>query len=380
MLLKVFIMANRSALILLFSFFIVACGSQDRVANPSEFKKKIAKNVKAKNIILLIGDGMGLTQISAGMYNNGNKISLERFPIVGLHKSYSSDNLITDSAAGATAFACGVKTYNGAIGVNSDTIAVQTILEEASLKKLKTGLIATSTIVHATPASFISHNKYRKNYEEIAADYVNTPIDILIGGGKKYFDRRESDRRDLSQEFRNAGYMVEDYFNKDIIQIDPPIGKKLIYYTADNDPVPASQGRDYLLPATKLSLDHLQRQNENGFFIMIEGSQIDWGGHANDGDYVLTEMAEYDQVIHQVLDWAEQDGETLVVVTADHETGGLAIQNGSKLDSLDLAFTSTKHTAVMIPVFAKGPGERLFSGIYENTAIYNKLRQAFGWE
>ncbi|MCB0644593.1 MAG: alkaline phosphatase, partial [Phaeodactylibacter sp.] len=122
----------------------------------------------------MIGDGMGLTQITAGMYSNGNMLNLEQFPVIGLHKSYSKDNLITDSAAGATAFASGIKTYNGAIGVDSDTMPAKTILEEAEEHGLSTGLVATSTIVHATPASFIAHQKLRKMYEEIAADFLNT--------------------------------------------------------------------------------------------------------------------------------------------------------------------------------------------------------------
>ena len=134
-------------------------------------------NDTPKNIILLIGDGMGLGQITAGMIVNDNYTTLEEFDVVGLHKNYAYDNLVTDSAAGATAFACGVKTYNGAIGVDHDTIPVKTILEEAEEKGLATGLVATSTIVHATPASFIAHNQLRRNYEEIATDFLNTDID-----------------------------------------------------------------------------------------------------------------------------------------------------------------------------------------------------------
>ncbi len=133
-----------------------------------------------KNIILMIGDGMGVTQISAGMYSNGNKLNLEQFPVIGLHKSYSSDNLVTDSAAGATAFSAGVKTYNGAIGVSSDTMPVVTILELAEAAGLPTGLVANCSITHATPASFAAHNRTRKNYEEIALDIMEAEVDLLI--------------------------------------------------------------------------------------------------------------------------------------------------------------------------------------------------------
>lgn len=328
----------------------------------------------------MIGDGMGLTQITAGMYSNGNKLELEKFPVVGLHKSYSSDNLVTDSASGATAFACGIKTYNGAIGVNPDTVAVKTILEEAEEKNYATGLVATSTIVHATPASFIAHQKQRKMYEEIAADFVKTDIDLFIGGGKKYFDRREKDGRNLYEELAAKDYVVSDYFQEDFknIEIDPT--KKFAYLTADADPLPVAQGRDYLPSASKKSAEFLAAQDDKPFFLMIEGSQIDWGGHANNSDYIVTEMLDFNKAIGEILKFAAADGETLVIVTADHETGGYSINPGSTMDSLITEFTTDYHTAVMIPVFAYGPGAELFSGIYENTAIFDKMRMAYGWE
>ena len=323
---------------------------------------------------------MGLTQISAGMYSNSNSLNLERIRSIGLHKCYSSDALITDSAAGATAFACGQKTYNGAIGVDPDTNAIETILEEAEAKGLKTGLVATSTIDHATPASFIAHNRARGNYEEIALDFLKTDTEIFIGGGQKSFDRREMDDRNLSDELRAKGYTVVSYVDKEIDEIDMTGVEKLMYYTADGSPLPVSQGRDYLKPASKLAINHLDKSNEDGFFLMIEGSQIDWGGHANDANWIITEMLEFDKTIGSVLDFAEQDGSTLVIITADHETGGFAIQKESKMDSLVTAFTSDYHTGDLIPVFAYGPGAEMFQGIYENTAIYHKMREAFGWK
>jgi len=349
-------------------------------AEPQIVEKNASRNAnEAKNIIFMVGDGMGITQISSGLYSNNNKLNLERIKTIGLHKCYAYDALITDSAAGATAFACGVKTYNGAIGVDHDTIPRQTILEEAELKGMKTGLVATSTIEHATPASFAAHNKYRKNYEEIASDFVKSGCDVFIGGGQKSFDRRESDERNLSEEFRQKGYTVVSHVDKNLNEIDTTNVDKLVYYTADSAPLPASQGRDYLKPATKLSIDLLNRDNEAGFFLVIEGSQIDWGGHANDGEWIISEMIEFDNTIGSVLDFAEKDGNTLVVITADHETGGFAIQKESKMNELVTAFTSDYHTGDLIPVFAFGPGSEDFGGIYENTAIYHKMRAAFGW-
>lgn len=364
---------------------IFSCDTRKKILSPvdTQSSSTVTENTipkKAKNIILMIGDGMGITQISAGMYSNGNHLNLERFNNIGLHKNSSSDALITDSAAGATAFACGQKTYNGAVGVDPDTNAMETILEEAEARGLKTGLVATSTIDHATPASFIAHNRSRQNYEEIALDFLNTDAEIFIGGGQKSFERREMDDRNLSNELRAKGYKVVSFVDKEIDEIDMKGVDKLMYYTADGSPLPVSQGRDYLKPAANLAVSHLNKSNEKGFFLMIEGSQIDWGGHSNDANYIITEMIEFDKTIGAVLDFAEKDGNTLVIVTADHETGGFAIQKESKLDSLVTAFTSDYHTGDLIPVFAYGPGSEQFRGFYENTAIYHKMRDIFGWE
>ena len=242
---------------------------------------------------------------------------------------------------------------------------------------MPTGLVATSTIVHATPASFAAHNKSRRNYEEIALDYLDAGVDVLIGGGKKYFDRRE-DEKNLLEEFAALGYNVSHFVDQELSEWEVNSTENLLYLTADSDPLPVAQGRDYLPEAATMALNHLAAKSDDGFFLMVEGSQIDWGGHANNKDYILTEFAEYDQVINNMLDWAQKDGETLVVVTADHETGGLTINTGSRRDSLVAAFTTSKHTATMVPVFADGPGSENFSGIYENSAIFHKLKIALG--
>ncbi len=333
---------------------------------------------RPKNVILLIGDGMGLTQITAAMIRNNNRLEIEQFPVVGLHKSYSADDLITDSASGATAFSTGKKTYNAAIAVDTDTMPLTTILEEAEARGLATGLVATSTIVHATPASFIAHNKSRNNYEEIAADFLKTEVDLFIGGGKRYFDRR-SDGRDLVKELKQRNYVVLDYLGKDVGDVRPDTRRNFAYLTADGDPLPAAQGRDYLPAASELAMTFPQeRGGENGFFLMIEGSQIDWGGHANNTEYIITEMLDFDRAIGRVLEFARRDGETLVVLTADHETGGFSIVPGTRQDSIAGRFTTDYHTGDMIPVFAFGPGAEAFSGIYENTAIYDKIKAALG--
>lgn len=357
---------------------LLACGTpnQQIVSNVQSEPNEIV----AKNIILMIGDGMGLGQITAGMYANGNRLNLERFPIVGLQKTYAYDNLITDSAASATAIACGVKTYNAAIGVNKDTIPVQSILEEAAEKGLKTGLIATSTIVHATPAAFVSHQSMRSMYEYIAEDLIESDIDLFIGGGYKFFNEQRKDEKSLIPKLAQRGFTISSISNEDLEDVKLSDAKKLAYFTANDSPIPETTGRDYLPVASIIGARFLNRHKKQGFFLMIEGSQIDWGGHANDTKYIISEVRDFDKAIGKVLDFAQKDKETLVIVTADHETGGFAINPKSRMDSIRGAFTNSYHTGTMVPVFAYGPGAELFSGIYENTAIYHKMRKALGFD
>ena len=357
----------------LFSFILLlaglsSCEPSRQATNPSPSSDRMPA-VKPQNVILLIGDGMGLPQITGAMYMNNNKTVFERFKSIGFHKSHSSDNLVTDSAAGATAFASGVKSYNGAIGVNDQKQPVETLVEMAERKGMATGLIATSSITHATPAAFFAHVAGREENEAIALDLLKTPVDIFIGGGRDYFARRK-DSLDLINRLTANGYFISDFFLMDINELNVNTEKNIGYFTANGEPLPVREGRDYFLTATEKALKFLDKRNPNGFFLMIEGSQIDWGGHANDADYVITEMLEFEKVIAKVLDFAEKDGSTLVIVTSDHETGGFAVNPGSKLNNIKVAFTTKSHTALMIPVFAEGPGEELFRGMYENTDIF----------
>ncbi|MEO1436649.1 MAG: alkaline phosphatase, partial [Bacteroidota bacterium] len=249
---------------LIILFLLIGCHSEPRMANSQAKVAKVSrsklKNENSsktpKNIILMVGDGMGISQITAGLYANGNQLHLERFPVIGLHKSYASDNLVTDSAAGATAFSIGEKTYNGAIGVLPDTSARQTILELAASKGLATGLIATSEITHATPASFIAHQPSRQMHEAIAADFLNTDIDLFIGGGKKYFDDREEDNRDLVQELEAKGYSIQSFIEAKIEDVNMEV-EKLAYFTANVKPLPAAQGREYLPYASNAAVSFL---------------------------------------------------------------------------------------------------------------------------
>jgi alkaline phosphatase len=333
-----------------------------------------ADSLKPKNIILLIGDGMGLAQIYAGQMANRGKIYLNTMPVTGQSKTNSSDELITDSAAGATAFSAGVKTYNGAIGVDAEGNPVKTILEEAEEKGMSTGLVASCGITHATPASFIAHQEERSMYEEIAADFLNTEIDVFIGGSREHFTDRE-DGRNLLEELSEKGYeVIRDINNLTNASSDKVAG----LIAAEHQPsMPDGRG-DMLGTATEFAIDLLDK-NETGFFLMVEGSQIDWGGHDNDLAYVVTEMLDFDKVVGEVLDYAAHDGETLVIVTADHETGGLSITGGNIATGfVEGKFSTGGHTGIAVPVYAFGPGAGYFSGSYENTAIHAKMKFLLG--
>jgi len=328
------------------------------------------KSEKPKNIILMIGDGMGVSEVFAGLTANHGKLFLDNFKHVGFSKTQSSDDFITDSAAGGTAISCGVKTYNGAIGVDADTLAVKTILEEAEEKGLSTGLVSTSAITHATPASFIAHQPFRGMYEAIAADFLNTDIDVIIGGGVAHFTQR-ADKRNLLKELQDKGYEVELEMDK----ISKVKDGKLVGLTAGVHNGRVAERGDMLPVATKTALNILDN-NDKGFFLMVEGSQIDWGGHANSTIYIVEEMLDFDQSIGKALDFAAKDGETLIVITADHETGGLAVTGGDMNTGLVKgAYTSKDHTGVMVPVFAYGPGAEEFTGIMENTDLHTKMKE-----
>jgi len=351
-------------------------------------KSKEEAPPKAKNVILLIGDGTGLSQISSAFYFKETSPNYARFKSIGLINTSSSREDITDSAAGATAFASGVKTYNGAIGVADDSTEVKTLVEIASKQNIKTGVISTSSIQHATPASFYAHVINRGLYEDIAADMVVSDIDFFAGGGTKFFNKR-TDGKNLLGELKEKGFGIDTTALGDLAGIKHYT--KMAYLLADNHMDPVAKGRgDYLPKATELGIQFLNKDADNSnFFVMIEGSQIDWGGHANDADYLISELIDFDEAIGKALDFAEKDGNTLVIVTADHETGGFTLsatpkkteegRSYSDYNEITGTFSTNGHSATLIPVFAYGPGAEAFSGVYENTDIFHKILEATNW-
>lgn len=347
-------------------FLLGAC--QEKVNQTKEFQG-------AKNIILLIGDGMGTSQVYAGIVASKGTLRMEEFSDIGFSKTYSANDFNTDSGAGGTAIATGHKTYNNAIGVNEDSLVCRSILEYAEDHGKLTGLIATSGITHATPASFIAHQPSRYLYEEIAADFLKTDIDLFIGGGRNHFDKRK-DSIDLTKTLQHMGYQMA-FTLKELEAVHHTKLACLLYPGA---PPRWSDGRKEMLGLSMAkALEVLP--GDNGFFLMVEGSQIDWGGHDKDINYVTEELLDFDAAVGAALDFAKKDGNTLVIVTADHETGGLSLLDGDiQKGTIDAQFSTNHHTGVMVPVLAYGPGSGLFRGIYENTDLFYKMMEVYGFE
>ncbi|HSH45005.1 MAG TPA: alkaline phosphatase, partial [Longimicrobiales bacterium] len=315
------------------------------------------------SVILFIGDGTGAAAWTAARFAAG-RLSIDDMPVAGTTNTEASDSRVTDSAAGATAYATGVRTFNGAIGVRPDSSPVETVLEVAEVRGMATGLIATSTITHATPASFAAHQPSRQMHDEIAADMAEAGVDVLLGGGKKYFDpRARSDGRDLLSRVVNGGAYVETAAAFRALALDTV--ETLVGFFAEDNPSVAAE-RDPSLPElTRGALEVLSR-NEDGFFLMVEGSQIDWRAHDNAPlEDVVAEVLDFDAAIAEALAYQREHSNTLVLVVSDHETGGMALQFDST-GAVIARYTTTGHTGEMVPHFAAGPGAAAFAGVMEN--------------
>jgi alkaline phosphatase len=244
-----------------------------------------------------------------------------------------------------------------------------TLFEVAEKLGKSTGVVVTSSVTHATPAAFLSHVDNRDKQNEIAQQCSKTDADVVIGGGLKFFSGRE-DKVNLVDTLKKRGYNIFSSFK------DLSSGKtdKNFYALLAGEGLPHASDRNYSLSdLTKIALESLEK-NDKGFVLMVEGSQIDWGGHDNKQSYLLSEQKDFNGAINTALEFAEKDGNTLVIVTADHETGGMAIVEGNRDGTnLKLGFTVTDHTAAMVGVFAKGPGQELFTGVNDNYMIGRKL-------
>ncbi|MCC5907182.1 MAG: alkaline phosphatase [Balneolaceae bacterium] len=333
-----------------------------------------------KNIILLIGDGMSYPQISATELHIGS-LNMTSMPSKGMISTFSKDQKITDSAAAATALATGYKTNNGMLSILPDGTELKSINRFASEIGKSTGLITSSRITHATPAAFAVNHDSRRDEFEIAEKFVHSDIDMILGGGSNYFLPQNegglrTDNRNLIDEMIRLGYT----FIQDIDDLDNHDNKeKVIGLFVPKDFQRYPERGNVKLEMTLSALEQLSK-DPDGFFLMIEGAQIDWAGHDKNLSWLISEMTDFDAVIGAVLEFANRDGNTLVVVTADHETGGLTLNRGRlwNRNRIQFEFSTANHTALHVPVFSFGPSSENFNGYFDNTEIAQKFFYLWG--
>jgi alkaline phosphatase len=334
-----------------------------------------ADNDYPENIILFIGDGMGVGHITAGKIALGN-LSLERFSVVGLVTTHSANRLVTESAAATTALATGYKTNNRAISVSVDKAPLKTLFEYAKEEGKSIGVVVTKSVTDATPAAFLAHADDRRQQADIAEQITNSDIDVLIGGGWAYFvpannyGSKRKDQKNLltALETRMPVILTDDSLPE---HIDT---RKLAGLLAPGK-LPKAVDRDYSLSRlAQIAIDILSK-NRNGFVLVVAGSQIDTAAHDHDPQYLIEEVIDFDEAVGAGLDFARKNGRTLILATADHETGGMAVHGGSiqKRQVASTAFTTTGHTADMVPLFADGPGSKRFNGIRDNARVGRNL-------
>ena len=316
---------------------------------------------EVRNVIIMIGDGMGLEQVSCAWVLNHGKLNLDSFPSIGLSRTYATNALITDSGAGGTALAAGVKTGYSHVGTAADSTDLASVLVKARALGKKTGVAVTCHFADATPCDFCCHNEYRYNQEDLIADYVDCGVDYLAGGGLDWFTVNRTDGRDITKEMAAAGYNVALSEEELMVAPLPVIG----LLSPDNLPIAAERG-DLFRHMVAQGLKQLSA-SEQGFVMMIEGSCIDDWLHGNDIEKAMEELLDFDRTIGDVLEWAAADGHTLVVVTADHATGCLTLQDGDlESGTIGVHFASESHNGIAVPVYAWGPGSDAFHGIREN--------------
>ncbi len=327
------------------------------------------------NIILFIGDGMGVSHVTAVKTVKG-EIALEKFKYMGLITTWADTNYITDSAAAGTALATGFKTNNRAIAVSPNGEPLKTILEYAEEKGKYTGLITTKSITDATPASFVAHVDDRNNQTEIAEQLVQCGLEVAMGGGFSYFipsaeeGSRRRDDNNLILEIKKTYVVIRDSAELSALPDTEPVFG--LFAMVD---LPKAAERNISLDDMTEKTLRILSNNKEGFFLMVEGGWIDQACHNNDYNFLIQELIEFDDAVSVGLEFAEKNKNTLVIVTADHETGGFAIGGGSLSKRIidKPLFASRDHTAVMVPVFAYGPQSTLFGGIHDNTYIGQTL-------
>ncbi|MDC6387552.1 alkaline phosphatase [Maribacter sp. PR1] len=327
-----------------------------RIKSTYDPKYNFDPNTKPWNIILMIGDGNGLAQITAAMIANKGDLSLTNIKDIGLIKTSSYDDLVTDSAAGATAMATGQKANNRAIGLGPKDEVLNSLVKIASSKGYRTGIITTDAIYGATPSSFYAHVKDRDNTQGILQDLKKSNLDFFISGGGSF-------ETELS-----------DIFKPTTLREFNTLDSRTAIYLGDNKMPTMQNGRKDMLPKSLEKSLNVLSSGKKPFFIVVEGAQIDNGGHSNKVSTIVDEMLDFDAAVAEALTFADKTENTLVLITADHETSGFGIVGGDiQKGEVQGDFLTIDHTAIMVPLFAYGPQAQNFRGVYENSGIFSKI-------
>ena len=362
-------------LLVIILFFISACDSIKTETIEIGSKetqhlkiKDFPGSLKAKNVILVVGDGAGLNQITASRLAIGgpdHKLSIDQLPHQGISLTHSFDDIYTDSAAAATAWATGFKTKNKYLSINAEKKKLKTILEMLDSKGYLSGIVATSSVTHATPAAFYSHIDSRYKEIEIANQLVNSSVNISLGGGQEFFDL---------DELKKTHHLLT---NKESLKKNFITSKRIIGLF-DKDGIVRSPDKPSQREMTDFALEQLKNNKCSGFFLMTEGSQIDWAAHDNNIVKMIEEFKDFDETIMDLINFVTEDQETLLIITADHETGGLKILNQKNGFAL-IQWGTGSHTSEPVGVYAYGPGAELFNGMMDNTDIHYKILEAIDY-
>ncbi|WP_232622878.1 alkaline phosphatase [Pareuzebyella sediminis] len=318
------------------------------------------QNQKVKNIILMIGDGNGLTQISAAALANKGELTLTQLKDIGFLKTQSADDFTTDSAGAGTAISTGKKTRNRAIGVDVNGKPIENITELLSKKGFVSGIVTTDEISGATPSAFFAHQKDRSQTEDILNDLSKSDLSLFISNGQ------------AKEQSNFAGFSLLP----NLKEIGNSKENKVGFFIANTTAKESNSG--VLANATQEALQFLSQKNRP-FFLMVEGAKIDSYGHENEIDGVISEGISFDKAVSKVIEFADKNPQTLVIITADHETGGLTIPQGNlENNTIEGDFTTHDHTGTMVPIFAYGPQSNTFQGVYENNEVFHKISKVLG--
>ena len=324
-------------------------------------------NRRVRNVILLIGDGMGVGAVNAALYANGGELTMTNLRTVGFVRTQSADNFTTDSAASGTAYATGQKTNNGYLGMNPAKEVIPNIPELLAPLGYACGVLSTDDLNGATPAAFFAHQPARGMKDEIWADLPGSSLLFASAGTQATFEGLPFATQ---EEIRRRYTVVYDPDDDDVED-----SERLLYLPKS---VNLDRG-DYLPATTEMAIEYLSERSRKGFFLMVEGARIDKSEHSNDFPGTVQETLDFDKAIEAAIRFAERDGHTLVIISADHETGATILSKADPQTGYALGvFASKGHTPMMVPLFAYGPHSREFSGVQENSDVANKILRLLG--